>query len=81
MTMLSSNDCTASEIRFLEYRLGVVRDWPPSRRKRATVEAISRRLAEIGRWRPATDNDDLLALSCHLLDDVFTGAPEELVHA
>lgn len=61
-----------TEIRFLEYRLNVIIDWPASPRKRALAEAISRRLASIGRatlFRP--DIDHLLAQTCRLLDNVF----------
>jgi hypothetical protein len=61
-----------SEIRFLEYRLETVSRWPPSARKHATVEAISRRLTTFARSaliRPEIQN--LVALSCHLLDDIF----------
>ena len=61
-----------SEIRFLEYRLNVIVDWPASPRKRAVAEAISRRLAAIGRAslsRP--DIEHLLADSCRLLDSLF----------
>ena len=79
MTTLSSIGCTEFEIRFLEYRLEVVSDWPASERKRATVEAISRRLAAIAQWQVGTANDDLLALSCHLLEDVFAGALQKRV--
>jgi hypothetical protein len=35
---------SASEIQFLAYRLEVVRSWPDSARKQATLEAISLRL-------------------------------------
>jgi hypothetical protein len=61
-----------SDVRFLEYRLDVVSQWPASPRKGATAEAISRRLAAIGRatlGRP--DVDGLLLTSCRLLDNVF----------
>ena len=34
-----------AEIRFLLYRLDVVKQWPESDRKRATLEAIEMRLA------------------------------------
>jgi hypothetical protein len=61
-----------SDIRFLEYRLEVVGDWPASPRKHAATEAISRRLASIARSALARPGvDDLVALSCRLLDDVF----------
>jgi hypothetical protein len=62
-----------SEIRFLEYRLEVVSQWPPSTRKDVTAEAISRRLTAIARStlsRPGVD--DLLDSSCRLLDCVFS---------
>lgn len=61
-----------SEIRFLEYRLETVICWPPSARKHATVEAISRRLTTFARSaliRPEIQS--LVALSCHLLDGIF----------
>jgi len=61
-----------SDIRFLEYRLEVIGHWPPSPRKQAATEAISRRLASIARTAMTrTGVDDLLAQSCRLLDDVF----------
>ncbi len=61
-----------SDIRFLEYRLDVIGNWLPSPRKQAATEAISRRLASIARSALARPGvDDLLALSCRLLDDVF----------
>jgi len=61
-----------SDVRFLEYRLEVVSQWAPSQRKRATLEAISRRLAAIGRGTLARNGvGDLLARSCRLLDGVF----------
>lgn len=63
-----------SDVRFLGYRLEVVSHWPPSRRKVAAAAAISQRLASIARsamMRP--DIEDLLHLSCRLLDDVFIG--------
>jgi len=61
------------EVRFLEYRLDVISRWPASARKRATAEAISRRLAAIGRaCLCRQDVDNLLAASCRLLDDVFS---------
>jgi hypothetical protein len=62
-----------SEILFLEYRLEVVSHWPPSPRKKATSEAISRRLTSIARStlaRPETH--DLMDSSCRLLDHVFS---------
>lgn len=72
-----NNSAAEAEIRFLDQRLEVIRAWPPSERKRANMEAISRRLAEIGRsalGRPEVA--DLLALSCALLDNVFA-EPQE----
>jgi|HubBroStandDraft_2_1064218.scaffolds.fasta_scaffold101744_2 hypothetical protein len=62
-----------SEILFLEYRLEIVSHWPSSPRKKATSEAISRRLASIARAmlaRPETH--DLMDSSCRLLDTVFS---------
>ncbi|HMD49837.1 MAG TPA: hypothetical protein VKG79_12090 [Bryobacteraceae bacterium] len=62
-----------SDVRFQGYRLEVVSHWPPSRRKSAAAAAISQRLASIARCalvRP--DIEDLLHLSCRLLDDLFT---------
>ncbi|HUJ48765.1 MAG TPA: hypothetical protein VLW25_01150 [Bryobacteraceae bacterium] len=68
----SASDPASSEVRFLEYRLDVISRWPTSARKRATAEAISRRLAAIGRASLSRqDVDNLLAASCRLLDDVF----------
>jgi hypothetical protein len=70
------------DIRFLEYRLDVIGQWPESPRKRATAEAISRRLAAIGRatlGRP--DVDCLLAASCRLLDHLFSANAHELVYS
>jgi hypothetical protein len=64
-----------SDILFLEYRLEVVRQWPPSARKKATAEAISRRLTALARStlaRPETI--DVLDSSCRLLDCVFSPA-------
>jgi len=62
-----------SDLRFLRYRLEVIRDWPPSHRKDVTTEAISRRLTAIARSTyPTSAERDLLALSCHLLDDIFS---------
>jgi hypothetical protein len=60
------------DVRFLGYRLEVIRRWPPSARKVATSQAISQRLTTIARCamvRP--DIADLLNLSCRLLDDSF----------
>ncbi len=67
-----------SDIRFLEYRLDMVSQWPASPRKEATAEAISRRLAAIGRamlGRP--DVHGLLSESCRLLDHVFSEIANE----
>jgi len=66
-----------SDVRFLGYRLEVIRQWPASPRKLANAEAISRRLTAIARSalvRP--DIDDLLHLSCRLLDDFFSSSSE-----
>jgi hypothetical protein len=66
-----------SDVRFLEYRLDVISHWPPSGRKQAAAEAISRRLTAIARSTLARPGvDDLMALSCRLLDDVFAEKPE-----
>lgn len=68
----SACDPASSEVRFLEYRLDVISRWPASARKRATAEAISRRLAAIGRASLCRqDVDNLLAASCRLLDNLF----------
>ncbi|HTS50441.1 MAG TPA: hypothetical protein VMH05_20995 [Bryobacteraceae bacterium] len=72
MEHASVSDPADSEIRFLEYRLDVISRWPASGRKRATAEAISRRLASIGRASLCRkDVDNLLAASCRLLDNLF----------
>ncbi len=76
MSTLLSSLPAESDIRFLDYRLEVIRYWPPSARKQVTVEAISRRLATIALSTAAPGNEDLLALSCHLLDQVFAGRVE-----
>jgi len=63
------------DVRFLGYRLDVISGWPPSSRKVASAEAISRRLTAIARSalvRP--DIEGLLHLSCRLLDDFFTAS-------
>lgn len=61
-----------SDVRFLEYRLDVISHWPPSGRKQAAAEAISRRLMAIARSTLARPGvDELLASSCRLLDGVF----------
>jgi len=66
-----------AEIRFLEYRLEVVRQWPPSPRKNATAEAISRRVTSIARSTLARPGvDDLMDASCRLLDYAFSGAKD-----
>ena len=78
MPMTISEVPAESDIRFLEYRLEVISGWPESPRKQATAEAISRRLAAIARSVVARPEvEDLLALSCRLLDDIFSGAREE----
>jgi hypothetical protein len=73
--MLTSlpNVSARSEILFLEYRLQVVAHWPSSPRKKATSEAISRRLTAIARSTLARpDAHDLLDSTCRLLDCVFS---------
>ena len=63
-----------SEIRFLDYRLDVIHRWPPSERKRATAEAISRRITAIARsslTQPQIDH--LMDPSCRLLENLFQG--------
>jgi hypothetical protein len=73
MMKLQSPMPERSEIRFLEYRLQVVSGWPPSPRKDATAEAISRRLASIARSTlTRTGEEDLFDSSCRLLEGVFT---------
>ena len=67
-----------SEIRFLEYRLEVIKAWPASARKLATGEAITRRLLAIARLaltRPGVD--DLLASTCRLLEAHFSEGAHE----
>ena len=69
------------DVRFLGYRLEVISQWPNSPRKIANAEAISRRLTTIARSalvRP--DVEDLLNLSCRLLDDFFTSAEYDAAH-
>ncbi|HZU26917.1 MAG TPA: hypothetical protein VFA04_15435 [Bryobacteraceae bacterium] len=68
-----------AEIRFLEYRLHVISEWPASRRRQVTLEAVSRRLAAIARssLNRAPGHEDLLNLSCRLLDGVFYAGPGE----
>jgi hypothetical protein len=82
MENLGCFDLLASDVRFLEYRLDVVAQWPASPLKSATSEAISRRLAAIGRaalGRPEVNG--LVSASCRLLDHVFSdyvaGKPAE----
>ena len=73
MENVSVDTPAESDVRFQGYRLEVVRQWPASRRKVAAAAAISHRLASIARssmMRP--DIEDLLNLSCRLLDDLFT---------
>jgi hypothetical protein len=63
-----------SDIRFLENRLDVISHWPPSDRKHAVAEAISRRLTAIAQssmTRPGVEH--VMAASCRLLDEVFAG--------
>jgi hypothetical protein len=61
-----------SEIRFLEYRLDVISCWPPSERKRATAEAISRRITDIARSSMSQPRiDHLMDSSCQLLEYLF----------
>jgi hypothetical protein len=63
-----------SEIRFLEYRLDVIGQWPPSERKRVTAEAISRRITSIARSSLAQPQiDHLMDSSCQLLETLFQG--------
>jgi len=72
MENVSLDTPAESDVRFLGYRLEVVSHWPPSQRKVAAAAAISQRLAAIARCalvRP--DIEDLLHLSCRLLDDLF----------
>jgi hypothetical protein len=62
-----------SDVRFLEYRLDVISNWPPSPRKQAAAEAISRRLMAIAQSSLSrTGVDELMASSCRLLDGVFS---------
>jgi hypothetical protein len=79
MENVSLDTPAESDVRFQGYRLEVVSHWPPSQRKVATAAAISQRLASTARCalvRP--DIEDLLNLSCRLLDDLFN---EEAVAA
>jgi hypothetical protein len=73
MTYVTTGNPAEIDVRFLGYRLDVISRWPSSARKLASARAISRRLTAIARSalvRP--DIEDLLHLSCRLLDDVFT---------
>ena len=68
-----------ADVRFQGYRLEVISQWPPSPHKVAVAEAISQRLATIGRGalvRP--DITDLLHMSCQLLDNFFAADAVEL---
>ena len=66
-------DLNDSDVRFLEYRLDVIQGWPPSPRKHAAAEAISRRLASIARATLShRELAGLLSRSCSLLDQVFS---------
>ena len=69
------NSCAPVEedVRFQGYRLEVVSRWPASQRKSAAAAAISQRLASIARTALVrSDVEDLIHLTCRLLDDVFT---------
>ncbi len=75
MVISTSIPPARTEIRFLEYRLEIVSQWPPSPRKDATAEAITRRLTSIARSTLARPEvDDVLDNSCRLLDEAFSGA-------
>jgi hypothetical protein len=77
MLTLPTTAPARSEILVLEYRLEVVNHWPASPRKKATSEAISRRLTSIARatfGRPEVH--DLLDSSCRLLENVFSPGDE-----
>ncbi len=72
MLYVAAENPAEVDARFLGYRLDVISRWPASDRKLANAKAISRRLTAIARSalvRP--DIDDLLQLSCRLLDDFF----------
>jgi hypothetical protein len=72
-----SNVPARSDILFLEYRLEVVSHWPSSPRKKATSEAISRRLTSIARSTLARPEVyDLLDSSCRILECVFSPGAE-----
>jgi len=75
MVISTSSPPVRSEIRFLEYRLEIVSQWPPSPRKDATSGAIIRRLTAIARSTLARPEvDDVLDNSCRLLDEAFSGS-------
>jgi hypothetical protein len=77
MLSLPSSAPARSEILFLEYRLEIVNHWPASPRKKATAEAISRRLTSIARATLARPEvHDLLDSSCRLLENVFSPSNE-----
>jgi hypothetical protein len=77
MLSLPSSAPARSEILFLEYRLEIVNHWPASPRKKATAEAISRRLTSIARATLARPEvHDLLDSSCRLLEKVFSPGDE-----
>ena len=66
-----------ADVRFLGYRLDVISQWPPSARKTAVADAVSRRLTDIARSALARpDVEGLLNLSCRLLDDFFQTSNE-----
>lgn len=68
-----------ADVRFLGYRLEVISQWAPSRRKTAAAEAISQRLTAIARYalvRP--DIADLMRLSCQLLDEFFVAKAHQV---
>jgi hypothetical protein len=79
MTQTKAANLAVDEIRFLEYRLRVVSAWPPSRRRQITLEAVSRRLTDIARLtlHRTPGHDDLINLSCRLLDKLFSETPAE----
>ncbi|HUA18647.1 MAG TPA: hypothetical protein VMU80_23235 [Bryobacteraceae bacterium] len=77
MASLNAENPAELDARFLGYRLDVISRWPSSDRKLANAKAISRRLTAIARSalvRP--DIEDLLHLSCRLLDDAFTAGED-----
>jgi hypothetical protein len=82
MEMSTVDSPAEADVRFLGYRLEVIRQWDASPRKDAAAEAISQRLTSIARCalvRP--DIADLLQLSCKLLDDFLEAesqAPPQL---